>query len=213
MQHLPDFSFEKYYWKKGYKIIGGVDEVGRGAFAGPVVAACVIFKRKLKDHPKIDDSKRLSPVARQIAADWIKNNAFAYGLGSVSARVINRIGIGKASKMAFRRAVKNTGRRIDFLLCDAFYVSYLAGLPKVKQKPIVHGDQKSISVAAASIIAKVYRDKLMTKLGQRRRYKKYLWGKNKGYGTEEHQKTIIKYGRSSYHRKAFVATFLSRRKH
>lgn len=242
---LPDFSFEKKIWKKGYQIIGGVDEVGRGCFAGPVVAGCVVFDRDLlkekrvtrdgghqvggpelvsrrkgpgaverqdpliPDGININDSKKLSAAARERASFWIKRNALCYGIGSASVAQINKLGIKKASEIAFRKAISNCRKRIDYLLIDAFYIPYVKGLRRRNQLPIIKGDTKSLSIAAASIIAKVYRDKLMTKLGINPKFKKYGWDKNKGYGTLIHRNAIKKYGITRYHRKKFVETYLN----
>jgi len=231
----PDFSFEKRFWKKGRKLIIGLDEVGRGAFAGPVVTGGVIFKKgvdigKLKDNGvKIDDSKKLTAKQRERADEWIKDNCLCCSVSVISAKKINRVGISKATHSGFRRVVANMqnrlDRRVDFILIDAFYIPYIRGFPKgtkrvqsgwgantrkTKQLAIVNGDQKSFSIAAASIIAKVARDKLMAKLGESPRYRKFKWKKNKGYGTSEHRVAILKYGQTGYHRKKFVETFLSK---
>ena len=216
---FPNFSFEKAVFRKGFRVIAGVDEVGRGSFAGPVVAGCVAFcqipnsKNQISNTIKINDSKKLNPKQREKANFWIKRNALCYGVGWASVSQINKFGIKKASEIAFRKAIKNCGRRIDYLLIDAFYIPYVKGLRRGnpacagRQKPIINGDAKSFSIAAASIIAKVYRDKLMGKLAEDPKYKKYLWGKNKGYGTLSHRKAIKKYGLTRFHRKKFVETF------
>lgn len=241
----PNFLYEKRLWRKGFKYVAGVDEVGRGCFAGPVVAGCVVFapisnyslglspgRRQFPiisekgEEIIIDDSKNMRPRKREKAAKWIKDNAKTWGTGEVSARVINRIGMTKATQMAFRRAVDNAshrlGKRADYLLIDHFFAPYVRGLPmarkkarrnrklsdgRARQKAIVNGDEKSISIAAASIIAKVYRDKEMAGLSRKPRYKKYGWGRNKGYGTREHREVIIKFGMTRYHRRIFVETF------
>jgi len=208
---LPDFSFEKKLYRQGYRLIAGVDEVGRGCFAGPVVAGCVILDEKRQDPPPIiNDSKLLSPKRREIADKWIRKNAVAFGIGQASVSQINRLGIKKATEIAFRKAIKNCEIQIDYLLIDAFYIPYVRRLGGDRQKAIVKGDTKSLSIAGASIVAKVYRDKLMTSLSKKSKYKKYKWGKNKGYGTKEHQKMIRKYGISNLHRKTFVRTWLSK---
>jgi len=242
----PNFYFEKKLWKQGFKHIAGVDEVGRGCFAGPVVAAACVFasiknsKFQTIDYKKhrefkinnskpvyINDSKKLTPRQREVACEWIKDNALTWGIGEVPVAKINRLGMGRATKMAFRRAVsdakKRFGKRIDYLLIDAFYIPYFQGFPAVKktvrknhklkdrkarQLAIVNGDAKSITIGAASIVAKVYRDKLMLKLSKNLKYKKYGWGRNKGYGTREHQEAIKNFGITRYHRKQFVETFL-----
>lgn len=211
---FPDFSFEKKYWKKNFRVVAGVDEVGRGCFAGPVVAGCVAFSpnSKFDDLSSkkifINDSKKVTPRRREVASFWIKKNALCYGIGWATVGEINRFGIKKGSEIAFRRAIKNCGKRINYLLIDAFYIPHTKGLKRKNQKPIIKGDAKSFSIAAASIVAKVYRDRLMTKLSQQPKYKKYQWNKNKGYGTLSHRKAIKKYGITKLHRKKFVETFI-----
>lgn len=221
---LLDLSYEKKLWKSGYMVVAGVDEVGRGCFAGPVCAAAVAFAPtqnlilNTKDI-KINDSKKLSAKQREISALWIKKNALTWGIGEGSVGLINRIGIGKATEVAFRKAIAHANiklntkdsKQIDFLLIDAFYIPYVKGLRRKNQNAIVKGDTKSISIAAASIIAKVYRDKLMVNFSQKSRYKKYGWKRNKGYGTREHQTAILKYGLTRLHRRVFIETFLSRK--
>jgi ribonuclease HII len=226
----PNFSFEKRLWKKGFQFVAGIDEVGRGCFAGPVVAAAVVFKETMSDglKGKINDSKKLKPRQRKISSEWIRENAIIWGIGEASVAEINRVGIGKATSSAFRRAVSNANKRpqdrVDYLLIDAFYVPYIGGYPmrykkarrnnKLKdshsrQLAVVNGDEKAFSISAASIVAKVYRDNLMKKLSRRERYKVYKWGKNKGYATKEHQTAIRQHGITRLHRKQFVETFLN----
>lgn len=211
---LPDFSFEKKLQRQGYRLIAGVDEVGRGCFAGPVVAGCAIFNKqiyKMSDIPvRINDSKKLTAKQRKIADKWIRKNAEGFGVGSAGVSQINRLGIKKATEIAFRKAIKNCGVEINYLLIDAFYIPYVKGLRRRNQKAIIHGDTKSISIAAASIVAKVYRDKLMTDLSKKPRYRKYKWDRNKGYGTKVHRNMILKYGTTNLHRKQFVETWLGK---
>lgn len=213
---LPDFSFEKKVWKKSYRVVAGIDEVGRGCFAGPVVAAAVVFAPNFKfeilnsKQIRINDSKKLNFKQREKSSYWIRRNALAYGIGKANVGEINKFGIKKASEMAFRRAIKNCGKRIDYLLVDAFYIPYVKGLRRKNQTPIVKGDTKSVSIAAASIIAKVYRDKLMRAISEDPKYKKYRWQENKGYGTLRHRKAIMKYGITKLHRKKFVETFFKK---
>lgn len=234
---MPDFEYEKKVWKRDFKFVAGVDEVGRGAWAGPVVAGAVVWpalasaRSHLADSVKINDSKKLNVKQREIAEAWIKKNCLAWGIGEVSASTIDKIGIVKATERAFRRALAQCNarlvsnisngsnfsniRRVDFLLIDAFYIPYVRGLRRKNQLAIVKGDEKSISVASASIIAKVYRDKLMVRHarpglarpGTGRHLAKlgrYGWERNKGYGTKEHQEAIAKHGLSRLHRKSFV---------
>ena len=217
----PNFSFENKIWSEGFKHIAGVDEVGRGSFAGPVVAAAVTFSPNIlhtiydiQNDVRIDDSKKLTEFQRVRADEWIKDNAITWGIGEVSTSLINRMGIGKATRAAFRRAIANTNLRlevrIDYLLIDAFYIPRIRGLRKDRQLAIIKGDQKSISIAAASIIAKVYRDKLMLRLSKNSKYINFGWERNKGYGTGEHQRAIMKYGITRYHRSDFIETYLSK---
>src|SRR5581483_3062189 len=146
---------------------------------------------------KIDDSKRLKPNQRKQSANWIKEHSLAFGIGEVNVGTINRVGIGKAGALAMRKAIrelldcyivkivkKQNNSAIQqynncFVLIDAFSIKYLHGIGLSHQKPIIKGDQKSISIAAASIVAKVYRDSLMQKLSKQ--YELYGWGRNKGY--------------------------------
>lgn len=227
----PDFYYERKYWKRGLIRVAGADEVGRGCFAGPIVAGAVAFEKDFKKLPKeikIDDSKKLTALERVKAEKWIKENALTWGIGTASVININRFGIVLAARKAFRRAVAEANEkikaRVQFLLVDAFFIPYTKGLPmgrvvkSVKkrvikgesQMAIVNGDEKSISIAAASIIAKVARDRLMVKLSKVTRYVPYGWSKNKGYGTREHQEAIKKYGVTKHHRKQFVETWLRR---
>ena len=222
MYKTPNLYFERKLWKRGYINVGGVDEVGRGCFAGPVVAACVVLTPNLYvqgvsvDSVKIDDSKKLTKLQRERASEWIKKNALTWGIGEASASLINRIGLTKATEVSFRKAIlvanERLGGNVDFLLIDAFYIPYVRGLRRKNQIAIVNGDEISLSIAAASIIAKVYRDTLMEKIGSRRRYKKYGWGNSKGDGTKVHREAIIEYGITGYHRKKFVETFIGRSK-
>lgn len=219
MRTYPNFLFENHLRNLGYKFIAGVDEVGRGCFAGPVVAAAVAFApnsnfqlpifNQFSKKIIINDSKKLSPKQREIADEWIRKNALAWGIGQASVSQINKLGIKKASEIAFRRAIVNCKLSINYLLIDAFYIPYVKGLRRKNQKPIIKGDTKSVSIAAASIIAKVFRDKLMTDLDKRPKFRKYKWAKNKGYGTLEHRKAIKKYGLTRYHRNQFVETWIS----
>jgi ribonuclease HII len=228
---LPDLSFEKEIWQRGFNFVGGVDEVGRGCFAGPVVTGCVVFPKEIKvtNGVYINDSKKLTTKLRYDAAIWIKNNAISWGVGVGSVAEINNRGIVAATSSAFRRAIQNANKRtqtrIDYLLIDAFYIRNINGLRmpiktarkngnrndgNARQLAVVKGDQKILSVAAASIIAKVYRDSLMESIGMRSFYKKYGWEKNKGYGTKRHRNAILRYGVTRYHRKKFVSTFLAK---
>lgn len=209
--NLPDFQEEQALWQKGYEMVIGVDEVGRGCFAGPIVAGAVAFAKETNiNGVHIDDSKRMKPRQREKSADWICTNAIAYGIGEIGVNIINKMGMKRATDMAFRmaliQATKRVSQKIRFVLIDAFYIPYVAGLARKNQKAIVDGDQKSLSIAAASIIAKVYRDALMKRLSKK--HPSYQWGRNKGYGTHDHQEAIKKNGLTKLHRVMFVETFL-----
>ncbi len=195
---FPTQEEEKILWEKGFKLVCGIDEVGRGCFAGPVVVGAVIFSPDTIFPEGIADSKLLTPYKRKNLELRIKNQALCWSIAEVSVAVINKIGIGKATQMAFREALRLLSVQADFVLIDAFYIKHLN---RKKQKAIVKGDQKSISIAAASIIAKVHRDSLMIKLDQK--YPQYGFAKHKGYGTKEHQEAIKKHGLSRLHRKSF----------
>lgn len=195
---FPDLKIEQKLWKSGYKLVCGVDEVGRGSFAGPVVVGAVIF---FKDCTLIDgvaDSKLLKPKQRERLAAVIKNQAICWAVAEIGVSTINKVGIGKSTQMAFRKAVKLLEKKADFLLIDAFYIKHLN---RKRQKAIKDGDKICASIAAASIIAKVYRDKLMKKLSKK--YPGYGFGKHKGYGTKRHQEAIKRYGLSRIHRRSF----------
>lgn len=223
---LPDFASEKLLWKKGFKFVCGIDEVGRGCFAGPIYAGAVVFeesKTRIMNHElrikriKIHDSKRLRAKKRETTAKWIKENALAWGVGVGSVAEINKLGIVRASQIAFRKAIakanlklKTKNLKIEYLLIDAFYIPYVKGLKRKNQKAIVKGDTQSISIAAASILAKVERDAYMDKISDSKEFIAYKWNINKGYGTKAHREAIKKLGTTKHHRKLFVETFLKR---
>lgn len=207
--NFPNFEYENELWNQGLTLIAGCDEVGRGCLAGPVVTGVVVFKPETKIEVVINDSKKLSPKQRQESAEWIYDNALAYAIGVGSVSHINSKGIVSATNFAYRAAIRALESQlklpVQFLLTDAFYISRVN---KHKQKPIVGGDSQSISVAAASIIAKVYRDNLMRTLGQKKQFSNYLWHKNKGYGTKVHCNVISTYGITRYHRSLFVRNII-----
>lgn len=212
---LPNFKFEESLWKKGFRLVMGVDEVGRGCFAGPVVAAAVVFAPFSNEFSKrmlINDSKQMTARQRERANFWIRKNAAFYGIGKATVGQINKVGIKKATEVAFRKAIKNCKKKPNYLIVDAFYIPYIKGLRRRNQLPILHGDAKSVSIAAASIIAKVYRDRLMTGLSRKSKNRRYGWDKNKGYGTKAHQKAIKLHGITKHHRIQFVETWLNHTK-
>ena len=217
----PSFKEEIKIWKKGCEFVIGVDEVGRGSFAGPVVAGAVVFEKRsnFKDGmlSEVNDSKLLNPRKREQLAKEIKEEAILYAVSVVGVSKINKLGIGRTTKIAIRKVIKTILLRIIessnykpsiFVLADGFHIKYIRGIGLINQKAIIKGDRKSISIAAASIIAKVYRDKLMRKLN--RKYPGYGFAKNKGYGTKLHQAAIKNYGLTEIHRTSFnLGKFLS----
>lgn len=194
----PTLNIEKSLWKSGYPFVCGLDEVGRGSFAGPVVVGAVIFLKFCKIPVGVADSKLLKPKRRELLAKQIKECAISWSVAEVSVSTINRVGIGNATQMAFRKAIKSLKTKPDFILVDAFYIKHIN---RKKQRPVKDGDKICTSISAASIIAKVYRDSLMKKLHYK--YPQYGFKKNKGYGTKLHQKMIKQYGLIGVHRKSF----------
>lgn len=194
----PTLDIERKLWNSGYTHICGLDEVGRGCFAGPVVVGAVVFPQDIVLPEGIADSKLLKPRQREKLAELIKEQALVWSIAEISVTAINKVGIGKATQMAFRKALKLLPKKADFVLIDAFYVNHLN---RKRQKPVKDGDKICASISAASIIAKVYRDKLMKKLHQK--YPQYGFAKHKGYGTKQHQEAIKKYGLARIHRKSF----------
>ena len=178
------------------KIIAGVDEVGRGSLIGPVFAAAVIFKTNL-DKKKIKDSKKLSKEKRNILEKYIKKNSI-WSIGSASLREIEKLNILNASLLAMKRSIKKLKLKPSITLIDGNKLPELNGY---KVKYVIKGDQKISEISAASIIAKVARDKLITKLSKK--FKKYSWSKNAGYGTKDHLVAIKKHGVTKFHRKTF----------
>jgi ribonuclease HII len=194
----PTFEYELKHWNNGIQFVAGVDEVGRGCFAGPVVAAAVILPSNFKATDKINDSKKLSAKVRRELSKIIKEHAVSYSIAEVSVQVINEIGIGRAAQKAFAKAIQELSTPPDHILVDAFLIQAIA--PHI-QTPIIRGDGISISIAAASIIAKVHRDELMTNLHPQ--YEVYDFITNKGYGTKAHREAIGKHGLCDLHRTSF----------
>lgn len=194
----PTLNFENDLWRKGFRVVCGIDEVGRGCFAGPVVTAAVCFPPDVSLPEGLLESKQLKPRQRERLEKEIKAKSLAWSIAEVSVGEINKVGIGKATQIAFRKAIKNLPQEPDHILIDAFYVKHLN---RKKQQAIKGGDLICASIAAASVIAKVYRDKLMKAL--HKKYPQYGFAKHKGYGTKKHQEAIRKYGLCRLHRKSF----------
>jgi ribonuclease HII len=200
MMKLPTFDQEHALQARGYRLVAGVDEVGRGALAGPVMAAAVILPLGA-DFPwlkLVRDSKQLSPRQRERVFDLVRSAGIPFGLGSVPHATIDRVGIVRATRMAMAEAVQALPSRPDFLLVDAL------SLPEVElpQKGIVRGDQLSFSIACASIVAKVSRDRQMTELDGV--YPGYGLARHKGYGTRQHLQCLCQLGPCAIHRRSFA---------
>lgn len=201
----PNFSYEKIYWNKGTSYVIGLDEVGRGAFAGPVVTAGVIFSPFSVPIFGVNDSKLLTKRKREQLDTIIRKSCLSFALSVVSVSVINRIGIHKATQVSFRQVIRKFQNlyfnQSFYILVDGFAIPHIAHIGKNQQQAIIKGDQKSISIAAASIIAKVHRDQIMQSL--HKQYSVYGFIKNKGYGTKYHQQQIKQHGLCDLHRKSF----------
>ena len=190
-------DFEKRAVAEGFSFIAGVDEVGRGCLAGAVVAAACILDLSKPLPAGLNDSKKLSAKKREQIAEELRANALAYSIGQVEAEEIDRINILEATKKAMRLAIENLEPQADFLLIDALQLKDVS-LP---QKAIIKGDATSASIAAASIIAKVYRDNLMAEFDKI--YPVYGFARHAGYGTKVHFEAIKTHGACPLHRKSF----------
>jgi ribonuclease HII len=214
---FPTLDYEIELWEKGFLVIG-VDEVGRGAFAGPLFAAGVIFPptKNQKLITKllsfgINDSKKLTAPKREMLDKIIRKEALAYSISSIDVAEINRIGIGKANFKAMRQVVTNLREWLmvngqwlkPYVLIDGFHIKNLKGVGLKNQKAIIGGDGISLSIAAASIIAKVARDKYMRDLSEQ--YSEFGWDENKGYGTLAHRNVLRLNGPTVHHRTQFIA--------
>ncbi len=201
----PSLKFELDLWQKGYRYLVGIDEVGRGSWAGPLVAAGVILPHDFQIPVNLNDSKMLKPSQRVLLAKVIEKLAISYSIAEISARVIDKMGIAKATNLAFKKVVKGLNPQPDFCLIDAFYIKYF---PRKKQLALKNGDKLCATIAAASIIAKVHRDKIMRKLHFR--FPGYGFGKHKGYGTRLHQEAIKNFGFCQIHRMSYRLDFLTK---
>jgi len=193
------YSFEREY--NEYEYICGIDEVGRGPLAGPVVTCAVILP---KDHEilYLNDSKKLTEKKRESLYDTIMAEAISVGIGFNSCERIDEINILQATYEAMRKAINNLSVKPDILLNDAVTIPMV----DIKQIPIIKGDAKSASIAAASIVAKVTRDRLMVELDEK--YPEYHFASNKGYGTAEHIKSLKEFGPTDIHRRSFIKNFV-----
>lgn len=193
-------EYERQYEALGY--VCGIDEVGRGPLAGPVVAGAVILPKDCKIL-YLNDSKKLSAKKREDLYDVIMEQAVSVGIGYNSPERIDEINILNATYEAMREAVSKLSVKPDVLLNDAVTIP---GINDIKQVPIIKGDAKSVSIAAASIVAKVTRDRLMVEYSKQ--YPEYGFESNKGYGTAEHIEALKKYGKTPIHRNSFIGHFI-----
>ena len=190
------YQYEKELWNKNINLVGGIDEVGRGPLIGPVVAACVILPKDFVLEG-LTDSKKLSEKKREKFYDVIMDKAIAVGIGQASEKVIDEINIYEATKIAMKEAVQNCKIKPEHILVDAMPLSL-----DVPTTSIIKGDAKSITIAAASVIAKVTRDRMLVELDKE--YPMYDLKHNKGYGTKKHIEALREYGITKYHRLSFA---------
>ena len=194
-------NYEKELYEKGIEYIAGIDEAGRGPLCGPVVSAAVILKKG--DYIEgVNDSKKLSEKKREKLFDEIKERAVAIGIGIVDEKTIDEINILEATRLAMKKAVENLEVAPQHVLVDAEKKVPI----DVPYTPIIKGDALSVSIAAASIIAKVTRDRMLYEMDKK--YPEYGLAKNKGYGTKAHIEAIKQYGLTEIHRKSFCKKFI-----
>ena len=191
------YKYENELYEKGIKYIGGVDEVGRGPLVGPVITACVVLPKDFKLEG-LTDSKKLSEKKRNLYYDYIINNCIAYGIGEVSPERIDEINIYQASREAMIIAINKVKEKVNLehVLVDAMPLDI-----NIPTTSIIKGDSKSISIAAASVVAKVTRDRMMYELDKK--YPEYGFGSHKGYPTKKHIEAIHKYGLIEGYRKTY----------
>ena len=193
----PTLKREWALWAKGFEVVAGIDEVGRGPLAGPVIAAAVVFLPGQLPIEGLRDSKQLTPQKRELVAVDVKSHALVWSAGAASVKEIDKLNIRRATALAMRRALANLPFLPDHVLIDGNPVPEL-GSP---HEAIVKGDRKCQSIAAASVIAKCLRDHLMRILAKR--HPQFSWEKNKGYGTAVHLQALDEYGPTAHHRRTF----------
>lgn len=192
-----DYSYENQAHAAGYAVVCGVDEAGRGPLAGPVYAAAVILPEGYA-HPVLNDSKKLTPARREKVYDDIIRDAVAYSIACADEKEIDEMNILRATFLAMKRAVDGLSLRPDLAIIDGNLLPNTG----VKETSLVQGDAKCMSVAAASVLAKVSRDRYMLELDAK--YPQYGFAKHKGYGTKLHYERIAQYGVSDVHRRSFL---------
>ncbi|MFH1367927.1 MAG: ribonuclease HII [Elusimicrobiota bacterium] len=189
-------SFDRDFRIKGYRVIAGVDEAGRGPWAGPVVAAAVVLPQDLRIEG-IRDSKKLTPRKRERLFEEIKKSAAHVGIGIIDQYIIDSVNILQATFLAMKEALGKIPVAPDLVLVDGHEIPGL----KWEQTAVIGGDDKSVSIAAASIVAKVTRDRIMVEWSIK--YPEYNFQKHKGYGTKEHRDALLKFGPCPLHRKSY----------
>ena len=195
-QFYSMLRFEREAKKNGFNLIAGIDEVGRGPLAGPVVAAAVILKEDCYI-PGLTDSKKLTASMRERFYDMIHEQAAAIGVGIVSPSIIDEINIYEATKVAMSKAIENLSKTPTYLLLDAMKLNV-----QIPQTSIIKGDSQSISIAASSVIAKVTRDRIMVDIANQ--YPEYGFDQHMGYGTKQHLEALNIHGVTEHHRKSFA---------
>ena len=201
---MVNYEYERNAIEQGFTAVCGIDEAGRGPLAGPVYAAAVILPDGL-EIPGLNDSKKLTEKKREALFDEICEKAIAYGIGCASEQEIDEINILQATYLAMRRAVEQLSVPADYALVDGNRMPPLA----IPGETVVKGDAKSASIAAASILAKVSRDRVMLLMDPV--YPQYQFAKHKGYGTKVHREALLTYGPCPIHRKTFLTKILGRR--
>ncbi len=196
MKQALTAKIDQEFLAQGFGLVAGVDEAGRGPWAGPVVAACLTFKPKIKLLDGINDSKKMTHAKREEVFEWLVQN-FDYGVGVVAPEIIDSINILQATKLAMKQAIESLKTKPDLLLIDALKLPQV----NIPQRGIVKADAKIWCVAAASIIAKVTRDRLMFYYHEV--YPQYSFDKHKGYGTKIHQEALKQNGICPIHRRSF----------
>lgn len=202
---MVDYSIENEYREKGFNIICGVDEAGRGPLAGPVYAAAVILPSDCVIEG-LNDSKKLTEKKREALFDEIKEKALAYGIASADEKEIDEINILNATFLAMKRAIASLSVRPDLALIDGNQKPHT----DIEEVTVIKGDAKSMSIAAASVLAKVSRDRFMLEMAEK--YPQYEFERHKGYGTKLHYEKIAQYGVCDIHRRTFLKKILGEQK-
>lgn len=202
---MVDYSIENEYREKGFDIICGVDEAGRGPLAGPVYAAAVILPSDCVIEG-LNDSKKLTEKKRETLFDEIKEKALAYGIASADEKEIDEINILNATFLAMKRAIASLSVRPDLALIDGNQKPHT----DIEEVTVIKGDAKSMSIAAASVLAKVSRDRFMLEMAEK--YPQYEFARHKGYGTKLHYEKIAQYGVCDIHRRTFLKKILGEQK-